>query len=127
MKWISIKDRLPNPEKDISILVLGKCGCWHPATSWNDKKNYLEYTINKGKHFVGDKIDFDYWMIIPDQPERSKRKDLDCCKRIEDLRLLFYDLIIENRNHQSLVLIEDLLQEAKMRCSEHCGNTVRDK
>lgn len=63
------------------------------------------------------------------QPERSKREDLDCCERLKQLDELECSLVdyIPGYNHPQLDFVKELLQEAKMRCSEHCGNTVRDK
>jgi len=63
---------------------------------------------------------------IFDQPERSKREDFDCCKRVRDLEDLSFQLCFERLTlHEDLV--NELIAESKMRCSEHCGNTVRDK
>ena len=71
------------------------------------------------------------------QPERSKREDLDCCKRVEDLDDLLDDFHIEfcdgedpyksmNHYNKSCELLMKLIQESKMRCSEHCSNAVRE-
>lgn len=64
-----------------------------------------------------------------DQPERSKRENLDCCKRVKDLEEV-RDAIIEDRlsvgstyrfYDDSVILFNTLIEESKMRCSEHSG------
>jgi len=74
-------------------------------------------------------------MPLPNQPERSKREDLDCCKKLKKLEYLRQIIIDENidcgewhNDYADIVeIFNELIQESKMRCSEHCGNTVRDK
>lgn len=72
------------------------------------------------------------------QPERSKREDFDCCQRVKDLQALqeHYENIYEgldgefghDHEHDDYCkLMQTLVDESKMRCSEHCGNTVRTK
>jgi hypothetical protein len=67
------------------------------------------------------------------QPDRSKREDL-CC---EDLKIIqeAYETIHGEYcyTHQCSYISEDfckrlnsMIQRYKMRCSEHCGNTVRE-
>jgi len=53
------------------------------------------------------------------QPERSKREDLDC-KECERIKENVYSQICTHCD------IDQYLDESKMRCSEHCGNTVRE-
>lgn len=61
------------------------------------------------------------------QPERSKREDLDCnCNDLEYLHNRYENYIAEY-DDKCAAIIERLLKKSKMRCSEHCGNTVRDK
>jgi hypothetical protein len=68
------------------------------------------------------------------QPERSKREDLDCCKKLKKLEYLRQIIIDENidcgewhNDYADIVeIFNELIQESKMRCSEHCGNTVRE-
>jgi hypothetical protein len=68
------------------------------------------------------------------QPDRSKREDLHCCKDLEIVqRAITY--VHEDRCGYYYgkdcvgicVDLRDLCKRYKMRCSEHCGNTVRDK
>ena len=64
------------------------------------------------------------------QPERSKREDLDCCKRLQEITDMAhrYEIYaVRDVNYDIVRIHQYLIQEAKMRCSEHCGNTVRDK
>ena len=64
------------------------------------------------------------------QPERSKREDLDCCIRLEQLENLkatFHNEFCHSEHYEGCNLIDVLINESKMRCSEHCGNTVRGK
>jgi hypothetical protein len=71
---------------------------------------------------------------IHNQPERSKREDLDCCNKVKKLEYLHQLIINENIDcgelHRDYVdiceIFNKLIQESKMRCSEHCGNTVRE-
>jgi hypothetical protein len=57
--------------------------------------------------------------------ERSKREDLDCnCKDLEYLHKQ-YETYIQEYDNKAGVIIKNLLDKSKMRCSEHCGNTVR--
>lgn len=57
------------------------------------------------------------------QPERSKREDLDCCKRLKILESFdkHNDDCFSHQCDVKCLLIDDLIQEYKMRCSEHCG------
>jgi hypothetical protein len=56
------------------------------------------------------------------QPERSKREDLDCCKRLKRLQDCLYDMYdYEGHSYGDTDLIEELIEESKMRCSEHKG------
>lgn len=56
--------------------------------------------------------------------ERSKREDLSCCDILKRLEQIFApNSLIKDAKNQG----DQLIQELKMRCSEHCGNTVRDK
>jgi len=52
------------------------------------------------------------------QPERSKREDSDCVLNCEDYSCTYYPDACNS--HSKICKLE-------MRCSEHCGNTVRDK
>ncbi len=56
------------------------------------------------------------------QPERSKREDLDCNKCDKYLKCF---AIMTCRS--CLEILSPYIDRSKMRCSEHCGNTVRDK
>jgi len=58
------------------------------------------------------------WTLLSDQPERSKREE--GCKGLCDNK----GVTIPAGIHMN-ALSESTLRS--MRCSEHCGNTVRDK
>jgi len=51
------------------------------------------------------------------QPERSKREDLDC-EKCKDIK--------KGIEWECPSRFIDYLDQSKMRCSEHCGNTVRE-
>jgi len=53
------------------------------------------------------------------QPERSKREDLEFCSDCENIKV--------DMEHYLPTKYHEYLVYSKMRCSEHCGNTVRDK
>src|ERR1700722_19169504 len=69
----------------------------------------------------------------PNQPDRSKREDLDCCKKVKNLESICSVLHsnfstidgsenIEDGSHDAThENLFDILQEYKMRCSEHKG------
>ncbi len=69
------------------------------------------------------------------QPERSKREDSNCCIKLEKFNRLRQVILDENidcgewhKDYADIVeVFSELIQECEMRCSEHCGNTVRDK
>ena len=78
----------------------------------NDMKNNINFTTTKSNR---------------QGRERSKREDLDCnCKDLEYLHNRYETYVMEH-DEKAAEIIKRLLQESKMRCSEHCGNTVRDK
>lgn len=151
MKWISIKDKLP--EFCEGVLVAGKgmhgtyvvqlasiyCGdkLWHWFTNdtettrvgisapWSDITSWIEIE------------DIEYWMEIPstyhldnpniDQPDRSKREESKCtrCRLFGWAKEKSQESYIEQLEQQ----IESgfhLSCTCDMRCSEHCGNTVRE-
>ena len=79
---------------------------------------------------------FTHYCLL-NQPEHIKREDLDCCTRVEDLDDLLDDFHIEfchggdpyksiSHYNKSCDLLMKLIQESKMRCSEHCRNVVRE-
>lgn len=83
MEWIERKEvgDEPNPELG-KILVWGKCGYPHVAYyvygSWNHTDACSYDHKNKdydGSHHTGSNIEFDFWIPVPNQPERSKRED----------------------------------------------------
>ena len=60
--------------------------------------------------------------------QRNKREDLDCkCKDLEYLLDTYETYNVVYYDEKSVNIMKTLLQESKMRCSKHCGNTVRDK
>ena len=69
------------------------------------------------------------------QPERSKREDSYCCQNQEKRTEIWKRICVLRRFNQKnrgklFGYSSEWLQELKqyeMRCSEHCGNTVRDK
>jgi len=78
----------------------------------------------------GQEETFDNWMLVSvnfcpfcglkSQPERSKREDLYCvqCDNIKER-------VHSEISSHTPMWFYDYLDEDKMRCSEHCGNTVR--
>ncbi len=61
----------------------------------------------------------------PDQPDRSKREDLhhkDCIPWIKHNCWHSYNQRDKCEHKEDC----DLIVGARMRCSEHCGNTVRE-
>ncbi len=58
------------------------------------------------------------------QPERSKREDLSLKEIINILENALQPNKLVGDAYKEL---KQLLSELKMRCSEHCGNTMRDK
>jgi hypothetical protein len=86
-------------------------------------KDKIEFRCNKDLRY--DRSKKDHFMCLkcyPNQPERSKREDLNCenCK----IPRIFNCCWGENRhkNDESCDYYK-----FKMRCSEHCRNAVRDK
>lgn len=69
MKWISVKDRLPNGErvlvKSISIgqCVASRCGDWKPDGTWGD----WEWGILND--IVFNKNEVTHWMPLPKPPK----------------------------------------------------------
>jgi hypothetical protein len=110
MEWINTEEKLPEAGQQIEMT------CNHWESNW--KGSFDSIYLSKGSYDeFGNFWDSEgcrlhspsYWR--PYQPERSKREDLGK----ED-----YDLadFINGKIDWT---------ELKMRCSEHCGNTVRDK
>lgn len=63
--WISVKDRLPETETEVIIIVQHKIG-WYRAFAWHD-----EYGWHSSAEEFGDgESDFvTYWMPLPEPPE----------------------------------------------------------
>lgn len=70
-----------------------------------------------------------------DQPERSKRED-SCCYDISIIKEAYgfiqKEFCASEDQHDKYIeplctKINDIIKRHEMRCSEHCGNTVRDK
>jgi len=112
MKWIKTSDKLPTLYK--SVLIYGNGINNAMDIGWlfnNDGK--IEWTTEE--YFIPT-----HWMLlpeIPNQPERSKREDLDC-EKCKDIK--------KGIEWECPSRFIDYLDQSKMRCSEHCGNTVRE-
>ena len=130
MKWISIKDKLPINGK--YYLICSNNGWIGFQKYENDAwchTGYPDVVCNDIIYDVANK-DIEYYIAIedislPNQPERSKREDSrECCKLLTTLKYIFQDdrPLIDVRKY-----VNDLIKDCEMRCSEHCGNTVRDK
>ncbi len=94
MEWNKIYRTTKLP-KDKKFLVL-----WQDEVciaNWEEDYEQFslesEFVDNVNRTDLFNKEEFDYYILIPNQPERSKREDSQKCE---------------------------------MRCSEHCGNTVRE-
>ena len=127
MEWINIQSRKPELAQTHTI----SNGKYIMDVYFALNGEILENTC------CGDKIDVSdatHWLDItlPNQPERSKREDLDCCKEVEELENALDDLhwefcgydnesLYDPCNNRSCIFIRKLLQETKMRCSEHKG------
>ena len=118
MNWISTQEELPKVGQHVLALLQ------------QDGEFEIIFTkyVNNSKTFpfcVLGVIDSyckpTHWMPISSQPERSKREDFVCdheCKWIH-LGLAHKDGCTDPETDGEC--------KTKMRCSEHCGNTVRDK
>lgn len=62
MKWLHVKENAAPKE---TILVLGKCGMPHVGIYDYGRHCHTECCYGNGSHFIGDNIEFDYWMPIP--------------------------------------------------------------
>ena len=73
--------------------------------------------------------------LVDNQPEINRREDFDCCKHLKDLQdiqqhyeVLCQEYFIERgyepEHSNTCESIEKIVYKAKMRCSEHCENTV---
>ena len=65
--WISVKDRLPENETEVIIIVQHKIG-WYRAFAWHD-----EYGWHSSAEEFGDgESDFvTYWMPLPEPPKEA--------------------------------------------------------
>jgi len=71
MKWIKKNDVCDYPNPNLGqILVFGKCGKQHVAFYVNGDWCHTECCYEDGHHFIGEPINFEYWMPLPRQPER---------------------------------------------------------
>jgi hypothetical protein len=146
MEWVSSNKELPEYGQEILGYVVCTCGFGaelhklnckyeryfiatycekdHQAKAWYDnfpdrKPNHWTYEDYWSPYSP------DYWMPLPNQPERSKREDLhhkDCIPWIKHDCWHGYDQrhLCEHKEDC------DNIVGARMRCSEHCGNTVRE-
>ena len=89
--------------------VIDKNGEYYDAIGWFCESHYKEL-CNIINEFI--------------QPERSKREDFDCCSRVKILEKWW--LTMDGFDHPDSDFTLVLLNEAKMRCSEHCSNAVRE-
>ena len=112
MEWISVKDRLPEHCEGVLVCGKGALSGSHNIyvmqfaelfcgdNKWHFTSNFNESEVTAPYSDCGDVLHIDnieYWSELPPQPNQPERS-----KREDS-------------------------QECEMRCSEHCGNTVRDK
>lgn len=135
--WKSL-DKSILPEYD--WIILGKWDeeeenmAWKVGRMLHDKTleffpsdNAAAYARDSVSSF--DPEDSTHFIDIPNQPERSKREDSQlCCEMLTKLKYIFRDnRPLWDGSESVKKLVIDLIAECEMRCSEHCGNTVRDK
>ena len=60
-KWISVKERLPEPEKDVLVLWLGR----HVRVGWYSEE------CNDWKVDAGFTNDVTHWMPLPEAPKEE--------------------------------------------------------
>lgn len=128
MRWesfnYSIFDKLNEDEFLYICDRITRCKCI--STLVKTKQLPIEMALHcaisyRWKHGIDEKCDFPEH----NQPERSKRDDLqhtsDCHIWIKHNCWHPYKSFCEYKEDC------DLIVGCRMRCSEHCGNTVRDK
>lgn len=70
MKWISIKDQLPNGKNGILVVVCKVCNHLHllNAYHYNDTTRTMDYThiwhSEDGKECKSSYVDFEYWINL---------------------------------------------------------------
>jgi hypothetical protein len=123
LNWIDPRDKLPDEGQ---LVILNHEGHNFYIATYKKHEDYQNgiFVLNEEDDFIPCKLrKCDYIPIsnsndiFNNQPERSKREDLDCNNCKEIVRLMKYEL-----SPKTLALIDI----SKMRCSEHCGNTVRE-
>lgn len=65
--WISVKDRMPQDETEVVILVQHRIG-WYRALAWHDEFGWH----SSAEEFVDGESESDYvthWMPLPEPPE----------------------------------------------------------
>lgn len=93
MKWISVKDKLP--ENSIDVLILtneGGCHFCHVGSIWG-KKEWA--THSEVLHHVT------HWMQLPELPEEACLK-----KKVSEVEIL--DLVFRYREEENPVFREDM-------------------
>jgi hypothetical protein len=72
MEWIDVLDKMPEKDDNEELLIFGKDGIfigtydgyWH-SEKWRHAECMREY------------LPVTHWSKLPDQPERSKREDIE--------------------------------------------------
>ena len=69
--WISVKDRLPEEDLE-AVLVWAQCGGPHVAYRDCGGWCHTECCYDDGSHYMGESIEFGYWMPLPEPPRETK-------------------------------------------------------
>ncbi len=133
MKWISVNDKLPKYLESDSfcsregvLVLIETTDCPSPLISIGQCDDIGKWDIMDGNNlgyysdtgcWEFENYTITHWMPLPNQPERSKREDFDCCTRLEILSRWMETM--EGFDHPDTDFTRVLLQESKMRCSEH--------
>lgn len=64
-----ISKKTNSPPKDRPILVMGKFGIPHVVKYDCNEWNILECHYDEGRYYLGEPIEFEYWMYLPNTKE----------------------------------------------------------
>jgi len=111
INWINIKDQKPNKEEYVFVLQFSTNPILSTPETIDPDIRVARWIEDYGFLDANDQLmHSNFWYPLPNQPERSKREDCDRCTKLQEpINGCCYTEI------------------SQMRCSEHCGNTVRDK